>query len=270
MSRCPAIWCGSATSSTMPARPAQIAIYRAPDLGTTGTLPVDRVLTALRAHQVIGVDTRNLTRNFDHAAGPHARGQGDRARDRPRAGAQERPRRCRQPQPDLRPRRPGRCRLDASNTGALQAISARFDSRNNRFDVTFEIANEAARPPTKLRFTGTAVETVEAAVLARGVERNEVIKSSDVVIERRPKAEVGNDVATRDRAVGMQARRQLRAGQALKTADLAKPDLVQKDQAVAADLPGGRTSSHHSRQGAGGRHRRRRRQRASTCSPSAP
>ena len=39
---------------------AQIAIYRAPDLGTTGALPVDRVLTALRAHQVIGVD-RNLT-----------------------------------------------------------------------------------------------------------------------------------------------------------------------------------------------------------------
>ena len=36
----------------------------------------------------------------------------------------------------------------------------------------------------------------------------------------------------RDRAVGMQARRQLRAGQALRTADLAKPDLVQRDQNV--------------------------------------
>jgi flagella basal body P-ring formation protein FlgA len=69
-------------------------------------------------------------------------------------------------------------------------------------------------------------------VLARGVERNEVIKSSDVVIERRPKAEVGADAAARDRAVGMQARRQLRAGQALRIADLAKPDLVQRDQSV--------------------------------------
>src|SRR5829696_3853819 len=39
---------------------AQIAIYRAPDLGTTGSLPVDRVLTSLRAHQVIGVDTRDI------------------------------------------------------------------------------------------------------------------------------------------------------------------------------------------------------------------
>ena len=39
---------------------AQIAIYRAPDLGTTGSLPVAQVLNALRAHQVIGVDTRDL------------------------------------------------------------------------------------------------------------------------------------------------------------------------------------------------------------------
>src|SRR6266851_852754 len=39
---------------------AQIAIYRAPDLGTTGALPVAQILNALRAHQVIGVDTRDL------------------------------------------------------------------------------------------------------------------------------------------------------------------------------------------------------------------
>ena len=123
-------------------------------------------------------------------------------------------------------------RLEASNTGALQPAAVRYDPRNNRFDVTFEIAGSSAAAPTKLRFTGTAVETVEAAVLARGVERNEVIKASDVVVERRPKAEVGGDLAPRDRAVGMQARKQLRAGQALKIADLARPDLVQRDQSV--------------------------------------
>src|SRR6185436_15686900 len=38
----------------------QIAIYRAPDLGTTGSLPVAQVLNTLRAHQVIGVDTGGL------------------------------------------------------------------------------------------------------------------------------------------------------------------------------------------------------------------
>ena len=210
---------------------AQIAIYRAPDLGTTGVMPVDRVLSALRAHQVIGVVTRNISeisitrlartlesKDIEAAiarALQHKNGLGEAANlsltfDR-----------------DVQD-----LRLDASNTGAMQAVSTRFDSRSNRYDVTFEVANETTAAPTKLRFTGTAIETVEAAILARGVERNEVIKSSDVVIERRPKAEVGNDLAPRDRAVGMQARKQLRVGQALKTADLARPDLVQKDQAV--------------------------------------
>lgn len=210
---------------------AQIAIYRAPDLGTTGRLPTAQVLATLRAHQVIGVDTRNLreiqvtrlARTLDSKdielqvarALEHRNGLGDAASlnltfDR-----------------DVQD-----LRLESSNTGAMQAAAIRFDPRNNRFDVTFEIANDSVSTPTRLRFTGTAIETVEAAVLARNVERNEVLKSSDVVVERRPKAETGPDVAARDRAVGMQARRQLRAGQALKTADLAKPDLVQRDQNV--------------------------------------
>ena len=60
--------------------------------------------------------------------------------------------------------------------------------RNNRFDVTLEIANETGTAPAKLRFTGTAVETVEAAVLARGVERNEIIKSADVTDRAPPES----------------------------------------------------------------------------------
>src|SRR6202042_73114 len=39
---------------------AQIAVYRAPDLGTTGTLPTAQLLAALQAHQVIGVDTKDI------------------------------------------------------------------------------------------------------------------------------------------------------------------------------------------------------------------
>ena len=71
-------------------------------------------------------------------------------------------------------RDPGDIRLDASNTGGMQPAAVRYDPRNGRFDVTFEIANDSGTAPTKLRFTGTAIETVEAAVLARNVERNEV------------------------------------------------------------------------------------------------
>jgi len=210
---------------------ARIPIYRSPDLGTTGSLPVAQVIATLRAHQVIGVTTGDLkevtvTRLARNIQGKeievavtqaleHRGGLGDAANliltfDRELQ--------------DLH--------LDAANTGIIQATSARYEPRNNRFDVTLEIANEASSEPTKLRFTGTAIETVEAAILTRNVERSDLLKSADVIVERRPKAEVGSDAASRDRAMGMQMRRPMRAGQPLHVADLVKPDLVQRDQSV--------------------------------------
>ena len=210
---------------------AQIAIYRAPDLGTTGTLPVAALVNALRTHKVIGVDTRGLrdisvTRLARSLDTPEIEklvaqtlerrgGLGDAANlaltfDREIQAVQ----------------------LDASFSGVPSPIAARFEPRSGRFDITFEIGSDANAAPTRLRFTGVAVETVEAAVLTRTLERGEIIKSADLVIERRPKAEAGVDALSRDRALGMQSRRQLRAGQPVRVADLSKPDLVQRDQAV--------------------------------------
>jgi flagella basal body P-ring formation protein FlgA len=114
----------------------------------------------------------------------------------------------------------------------MQPVSARYDSRSTRFDVTFAIGNDVNAAPTRLRFTGSAIETVEAAVLTRNVERTDMLKSSDIIVERRPKLEVGGDAAGRQSSLGMQMRHPMRAGQALRVADLAKPDLVQKDQGV--------------------------------------
>lgn len=210
---------------------AAIAIYRAPDPGTTGKLPAAEVLARLRAHQVIGVDTRDLrevavtrlartidvkeiehsvARALAHRNGLGAAGDIELSFDR-----------------GVEP-----VRLDIANTGALHPVAVRFDPRNGRFDTVFDIANSTGATPARLRFTGTAVDTVAAVVLTRAVDRNEIIKASDVAIERRPRAEVGRDVAVSTQVIGMQARRQLRQGEALRQSDLAKPDLVQRDQAV--------------------------------------
>jgi flagella basal body P-ring formation protein FlgA len=206
-------------------------IYRAPDLGTTGALPVAQVLAALRTHQVIGVDTRDLKEiSVTRAVRAIERQEIEHAVARTlerRNGLGEAANLSINFDRDI-----GDVKLEATNSGNLQPVTLRYEPRNNRFDITFEIANESSAAPARLRFTGTAIETIEAAVLARNVERGETLKHSDVLIERRPKAEVGNDLALRDNAVGMQARRQLRAGQALKTADLARPDLVTRDQSV--------------------------------------
>jgi flagella basal body P-ring formation protein FlgA len=210
---------------------AQIAIYRAPDLGTTGSLPTAQILNALQAHQVIGVDTRDIKAvSVTRASRPieaseirlrvaraleHRSGLGDAANlsltfDRDVQDIQ----------------------LEASSTGAIQPTASRYDPRSGRFDVSFAIGNDNNAPPIKLRFTGTAIETVEAAILTRDVQRAEILKSSDVITERRPKAEIGGDAAARSLAVGMQMRKAVRAGQPLRAADLAKPDLVQRDDNV--------------------------------------
>jgi flagella basal body P-ring formation protein FlgA len=210
---------------------SQIAIYRSPDLGTTGTLPTTQVINALQAHQVIGVDTRDiksvsvtrLARTLDGKeiefqvarAIEHRNGLGDAANlnltfDREVQDV----------------------RLEAWNNGSIQPALVRYEPRSGRFDVTFEIGNDVNNTRTRLRFTGVAIEMLEAAVLTRNVDRGDVLKASDVVTERRPKIEIGGDATTRDKAVGMQMHKQLRAGQPLKGADLGKPDLVQRDDNV--------------------------------------
>ena len=218
---------------------ADVPIYRAPDIGTSGSIPTSQVISALRAHQVIGVDTRNvrqvtvtrLARTIESKAIElavtqaleHHNGLGDAANLTLTFDREVQ---------DLR--------LDAAYSGAMQAAAARFEPRTGRFDVSFEIVNEASGSPTRLRFTGTAVETIDAAVLTRNIDRNELLKSSDIVIERRTKAEIGNDAASREQSLGMQVRRSMRAGQPLRAADLVKPDLVQRDQSVTViyDTPG--------------------------------
>ncbi|MBR0838404.1 flagellar basal body P-ring formation protein FlgA [Bradyrhizobium manausense] len=218
---------------------ALIPVYRSPDLGTTGALPVAQVLSVLRAKQVIGVMTGDIkevqvtrlartiaNKDLENAVASALErrfGLGDAANitvtfDR---GVSD-------------------MRLDASNTGALQAVATRYDARGGRFDIAFEINNDSNPVPTKLRLTGTAIETVEVAVLTRDIDRSEMLKSSDVAQERRPKAEVTGEPALRERAVGMQLRRPMRAGTPIRVADIAKPEFVSRDQSVTViyQVPG--------------------------------
>lgn len=210
---------------------ALIPVYRSPDLGTTGALPVAQVLSVLRAKQVIGVMTGDIK---EVQVTRLARTLASKDLETALASALE--------------RRFGLgeaanitvtfdrgiadMRLDASNTGALQPVATRYDARSGRFDVAFEINNDNNPTPTKLRFTGTAIETVEVAVLTRDIDRTELLKSSDVALERRPKAEVTGEPASRDRTVGMQLRRPMRAGMPIRIADIVKPDFVVRDQTV--------------------------------------
>jgi flagella basal body P-ring formation protein FlgA len=218
---------------------AQVAVFRSPDLGTTGTVPVRQVLDALRAHEVIGVDARDV-REVVVSRAARTLAPKDIEAEIARALSGRGNLSTVENIAVLLDRETGPLQLEATNSGDLKPVAVRFDARNGRFDIAFEIANEAASAPARLRFTGTAYETVLAAVLTRNVERGDVLKSADLATERRPKAEAGNDVASREVALGMQMRRSARVGQILLNTDYSKPDLVQRDQnvSIAYQTPG--------------------------------
>jgi flagella basal body P-ring formation protein FlgA len=211
---------------------ASIALYRSPDLGTTGTLSAASVLSALRSRNVIGVDARDVqeitisraaqTVSMRDAQAMVARVLAGRSGLSDTANIQINFDR------EIRD-----IQLDPNQTSEPQPTLVRYDPRGGRFDITFDFSKPSSSQPVRLRYTGTAIETIETAVLTRNLDRNDIIKTSDIAIERRPKSDLAIDAVGRDKAIGMQARRQLAAGQVLRGADLAKPDLVQRDQTVA-------------------------------------
>jgi flagellar basal body P-ring formation protein FlgA len=219
---------------------AQIAVFRAPDLGTAGTVSTAQVLQAVRAHAVIGIDTAGISEVLVTRASRVITGKDVEARiseaialqlglsgDSEIAARLDREFRA--------------LHVEANATAPLQITRLSFDPRSGQFDALLEVPGSTVARNTRLRFSGKAMETVEIAALTRPLTRGEVVRASDVVMERRPKSEAGTDVAGQaGRIVGMALRRAMRAGQILRQADLMRPELVQRNENVTLvfEVPG--------------------------------
>lgn len=214
---------------------ANTPVFRAPDLGQTGAVPVRAVLDAIRPHGLIGVDARGVSEvSVTHASRTIAAEEIEQRivaalTARHNLGRPE----------DLKilfDREVRAIQLAVSTSAELSLATISYDARTRRFDVVFELANGAR---SQWRYTGSAAETVEAAVPRRAFARGEVIKAGDVVIERRPKSEFASEAAATD-VVGLAARRPVRQGQPLRNADLMKPELVVKNEMVLLhyEVPG--------------------------------
>jgi flagella basal body P-ring formation protein FlgA len=211
---------------------AQVPIFRAPDLGHTGTVPAARVVEAVRAHGYTIVETRGVrevavtrasrvitAKDIETRIAATLAGQPGVGEPGSLSVTIDREARSLQ--------------LEPTATAELQATRVYYDPRSGRFDVTFEVPGSAIARRLPLRYTGTAIETVEAAIVARPVGRGDVLKASDLVIERRPKGEIrGDAVRTVEDAAGLATRRALRAGESLRAADLTKPEIVHRNEAV--------------------------------------
>ncbi len=209
---------------------ADIPIFRAPDLGTTGAVATERVVEAIRPHQLIDIDTRGLTQivvtrasrtiapqEISEAVAQALAGRYGLGAARNLEVSFDQDVRALEIEPNV--------------GGALQVAAVNYDPRSARFDVTLDLPGSVALRRQATRYTGTAIETVDAVAVDHPVERGQVLQAADLVTVRRPKAEAGG-LVTMSAAVGFAARQSLRPGQPLRTADLMKPQIVQHNDPV--------------------------------------
>ena len=219
---------------------SDVAIFRAPDLGITGSVATAKVLEAVRPYRLFAVETAGITEIEVTRASRVIGGKEIESRIARAFAGQYGLGDAKRLTINLE-REAHPIFVDPNNTADLEVTRSSFDPRSGRFDISFELPGTIATGRGPLRFTGTLFEGVEAAVLTRQLGRGEIVKAADVTIERRPKSELANDAIARlDQTIGFAARQALRAGQLLRRGDLLKADVVQRNDAVTLvyEVPG--------------------------------
>jgi len=210
---------------------ASVPIFRAPDLGYSGTVSVDAIVNAIRDHALIGIDTAGLSNVVVTRA----------TRTIPGTDIENLIARTLSARFDLGDSKDITVNLghdmrsiyvDPLAVGEPRVAHIDYDTRSTRFDAMIEIPAGSAKRSV-LRLTGRAFSTVEVVTIGRTIDRGNIIRDADLVMERRPRSEVGRDVITRRAdVIGMAARGMMQGGRPLRAADLMKPDLVLRNEAV--------------------------------------
>jgi flagella basal body P-ring formation protein FlgA len=115
-----------------------------------------------------------------------------------------------------------------------------YDADAGRFSAMVSVTGESMEP-LHLRVTGRADDTVELPVATARLLAGSVLRADDVHMARVHTAMLRGEMVRRpDDAIGMQAKRQIAAGQPLALAELTRPSMVQKGALVLMmlDSPG--------------------------------
>lgn len=205
---------------------ADVPVFRAPDPGTTGTVPVSRIMDIARKHGLTDVKTeqnevqvsrasRVLTETeVEHTLAETARKNYglnssyeisvrlDRALERVHVP------------------------VDAK---APPVLSYRMDRATGRFEALMVLDDQER--PTVVR--GQITENMRIAVPVRTLSRGEIIRQEDFREIKMDRRELGeNALQDTRRIVGLAARRNLTQGRPLTESDFAKPEFVERNKAV--------------------------------------
>ncbi|WP_146144776.1 flagellar basal body P-ring formation chaperone FlgA [Phreatobacter cathodiphilus] len=225
-------------------RHADVAVFRSPDPGHTGQVPAWRIVEAARR---AGLEPESADRNREVTVTRDARtvplaemeekiatglagtlGLSDSSRIQVVFDRGTRP-----------------LVVEREASGQIDILRLEHDPRSGRFDAVLGIRGSGRSERTGgFRVNGTANELVEFVVPARTIGRGEVVRTSDLTVERRPRSALpgmtADTIVSLGQAVGMAARRPLSPERPFRTADLMKPELVERNANVliVVELPG--------------------------------
>ncbi|MBX9993028.1 flagellar basal body P-ring formation chaperone FlgA [Phreatobacter oligotrophus] len=223
---------------------ADVPVFRSPDPGHTGQVPAWRIIEAARR---VGLEPETGDRNREVSITRDAR-------ILPLAEMEERIAMALASSMGLsdsnrvqvafdRGTRP--IAVEKGVSGSLDILRMEHDPRTGRFEAVLGIGGSPRTDRNGgFRVQGTAVELVEFVVLARSIGRGEVIRSSDLVVDRKPRTQVPaltlDTVVSATQAVGMAARRPIGPERPFRMADLMKPELVERNGNVliTMEMPG--------------------------------
>lgn len=222
---------GDLVDGVAPAK-ADLPLFRAPDLGHTGDVSAAAVLAAARAQGITGIETHGL----QQVAVTHE-GRVIAAEDMlpalrealATAGHVENPEAVQIALDDGS----RQVVFPTNATGAFAIKDASWNSASGSFAAVISVTCDNGSSRTA-QVTGTAVETVPVLIASHDVARGDVLTAADVTIKKMPRADMpANSFSDDSHAVGMEARRGLREGQAIRATDIDEPLLVKRNSAVS-------------------------------------
>ncbi|HEY2229963.1 MAG TPA: hypothetical protein VGI22_19925 [Xanthobacteraceae bacterium] len=166
---------------------ADVPIFHAPDLGQTGSVTVASMVEAVRLHHIIGLESHGLSEVAVTRAARTITAKDVEARIlQVLAGKYGLP-----DSSNLAVVFDNEVRgflVEASATNEIAVARLAYEPRTTRFDVAFELPGSLVTRRLSLRFTGSLSETFETVVPTPDLAQAQVIKASDLAVERRPKA----------------------------------------------------------------------------------
>ncbi|HXM31937.1 MAG TPA: flagella basal body P-ring formation protein FlgA, partial [Xanthobacteraceae bacterium] len=164
---------------------AAALLFRAPDLGTSGTIQVYRVIEAARGQGISVFDTHGLSevvvlRASRTIALPELERAVTEAAARQYGFGEAK---------DLAVNFDTYVRVLAiePNAGESPRLAQfSFDPRSQRFEANVEVPGSSTLRKKPVHVSGMIFETAEVVTLARALARGETIRENDIAIERRP------------------------------------------------------------------------------------